>query len=395
MRTVAVVGASLAGLSAARALREQEFDGRIVVVGAEDRLPYDRPPLSKEFLAGKVEVDDLALITDDDADLALDWRLGDPAAALDRGCGAVVLASGREVPADGVVLATGARARSLPGPRLGGVHTLRTVDDAEALRGDLSTGSRLVVIGGGFIGGEVAATARGLGVEVTVIESDPIPLGRALGPELATACAGLHGENGVRLITGTAVTGLSGNGRVREVHLAGDRTEPADVVVVGIGALPNVEWLAGSGVEHDHRGVWTDARGATNVPQVVAAGDCTFSHCAFAGTALRQEHWTHALQQPADAVTALLGRAAVDAARPPAPYFWSDQYGSRLQFAGHRLPDDTIEVVEGDLGSGRFVAGYRRDGELVAVFAMNQPKLFGKWRRQLVPRHATTVTELA
>ncbi|WP_219414689.1 NAD(P)/FAD-dependent oxidoreductase [Pseudonocardia nigra] len=394
MRTVAVVGGSLAGLSAARALREQEFDGRVVVVGAEDRLPYDRPPLSKDFLAGKVGVDDLALTTDDDADLDLDWRLGDPAAGLDRGRGAVVLASGQEIAADGVVLATGARARSLPGAQLGGVHTLRTVEDALALRRDLTPGSRLVVIGGGFIGGEVASTARELGVEVTMIESNPIPLGRVLGAEIASACAGLHGDNGVRLIAGTVVTGLVGDARVREVHLADGRVESADAVVVGIGALPNVEWLAGSGVDHDHRGVWTDARGATNVPQVVAAGDCTFSHCAFAGTALRQEHWTHALQQPAAAVTTLLGRTTVDAARPPAPYFWSDQYGARLQFAGHRLPGDAVEVVEGDLESRRFVAGYRRDGELVAVFAMNQPKLFGKWRRQLVPRHATTVAEL-
>jgi NADPH-dependent 2,4-dienoyl-CoA reductase/sulfur reductase-like enzyme len=156
--------------------------------------------------------------------------------------------------------------------------------------------------------------------------------------------------------------------------------------------VPNVEWLAGSGIDHDHRGVWTDAGGATNIPQVVAAGDCTFSLCPYAGAALRQEHWTNALQQPAAAVATLLGQSP---ARPPAPYFWSDQYGARLQFAGHRLPDDEVEILEGDVDSRRFVAGYRRGGELVAVFAMNQPKLFGKWRRQLTPRLATTVTETA
>jgi 3-phenylpropionate/trans-cinnamate dioxygenase ferredoxin reductase subunit len=394
MHTVAVVGGSLAGLTAARALREQGFDGRIIVVGAEDRLPYDRPPLSKEFLADKVGVDELVLSTDDDADLDLDWRLGDPAVGLDRGRAAVVLASGQEVAADGVVLATGARARSLPGGQLPGVHTLRSLDDAIALRRELLAGSRLVVIGAGFIGAEVASTARALGVEVTVIESDPVPLGGVLGADVGAVCAALHGDNGVRLITGAAVTGLGGDGRVREVRLAGDRTEPADVVVVGIGALPNVEWLAGSDVEYDHRGVWTDAAGATNIPQVVAAGDCTFSHSAFAGTALRQEHWTNAVLQPGTAVAALLGQTTVDAPRPPAPYFWSDQYGVRLQFAGHRRPEDAVEIIEGDLDSRRFVAGYRRDGELVAVFAMNQPKLFGKWRRQLTPQHATTVTEI-
>jgi 3-phenylpropionate/trans-cinnamate dioxygenase ferredoxin reductase component len=389
MRTVAIVGGSLAGLSAARALREQGYDGRIVMVAAEDRFPYDRPPLSKEFLAGKIGVDDLALTTTaDDAELDLEWRLGDPATGLDRGASAVVLASGRDVPADGVVVATGARARSLPGPEhgadLGGVHTLRTLDDAIALRRDLEVSRRLVVIGGGFIGAEVASTARDLGLEVTLIESDPVPLGRVLGADLAAVCADMHGDNGVQLITGEVVTGLAGNGRIRAVHLAGGRTEPADAVVVGIGAVPNVEWLVGSGIEHDHRGVWTDAAGATNVPHVVAAGDCAYSYCAYAGTALRHEHWTNAVQQPAAAVATLLGTTP---ARPTAPYFWSDQYGSRLQFAGHRLPDDPMEIIEGDPADRRFVAGYRRHGELVAVFAMNQPKLFGRWRRQLSPQH--------
>jgi 3-phenylpropionate/trans-cinnamate dioxygenase ferredoxin reductase subunit len=388
MRTVAVVGGSLAGLSAARALREQGYDGRVVVVGEEDRLPYDRPPLSKDFLAGTVDLEDLALTTAEDADLDLEWRLGEAAAGLDRAAGAVVLVSGREVPADGVVVATGARARELAGTRHAGVHTLRTVEDAIALRRDLVAGARLVVIGGGFVGAEVASTARGLGVEVTVVESDPVPLGRVLGADLAQACTGLHADNGVRLITGEVVTGLGGDGRVREVHLAGGRTEAADVVVVGIGAVPNVEWLAGSGVEHDHRGVHTDAAGATNVPHVVATGDCAFSHCAYAGATLRHEHWTHAVQQPATAVASLLGRDP--ASRPTAPYFWSDQYGTRLQFAGHRRADDPVEILEGDLADRRFVAGYRRDGELVAVFAMNQPKLFGKWRRQLTARPATT-----
>jgi 3-phenylpropionate/trans-cinnamate dioxygenase ferredoxin reductase subunit len=388
LRCVAVVGGSLAGLSAARALREQGYDGRVVVVGEEDRLPYDRPPLSKDFLAGTVDLEDLGLTTAEDAELNLEWRLGDAAVGLDRHARAVVLASGREVPADGVVAATGARARVLPGARPAGVHTLRTLEDAIALRRDLVPGARLVVIGGGFVGAEVASTARGLGAEVTVVEADPVPLGRVLGADLAQVCTGLHADGGVELLTGEVVTGLGGDDRVREVRLAGGRTLAADVVVVGVGAVPNVEWLAGSGVEHDHRGVHTDASGATNVPHVVATGDCAFSYCAYAGTTLRHEHWTHAVQQPAAAVANLLGRDAP--ARPTAPYFWSDQFGARLQFAGHRWPDDPVEILEGELPGRRFVAGYRRDGELVAVFAMNQPKLFGKWRRQLAPRPATT-----
>jgi NADPH-dependent 2,4-dienoyl-CoA reductase/sulfur reductase-like enzyme len=330
-------------------------------------------------------VADLALTTSaDETDLDVEWRLGDPATGLNRGGSAVALASGREVVADGVVIATGARARTLPGGHLGGVHTLRTLDDALALRRDLLEGRRLVVIGGGFIGAEVASTARELGLEVTVIESDPVPLARVLGADLAATCTELHADNGVHLITGETVTGLEGDDRVRGVRLSGGRTQAADVVVVGIGAAPNVEWLAGSGIEHDGRGVWTDSAGATNVPSVVAAGDCAFAHCGYAGSAVRHEHWTNAVRQPAAAVATLLGRTP---APPTAPYFWSDQYGARLQFAGHRLPDDAMEIIDGDPADRRFVAGFRRHGELVAVFAMNQPKLFGRWRRQVSPQH--------
>jgi 3-phenylpropionate/trans-cinnamate dioxygenase ferredoxin reductase subunit len=390
MRTVAIVGGSLAGLSAARALRAQQYDGRIVVVGAEEHLPYDRPPLSKDFLADRVGLDDLGLTTADDADLDLDWRLGVVAAGLDRAAPAVVLESGERIGADGVVLATGARARSLPGSHLGGVHTLRTVEDAVALRRELVPGAHLAVIGGGFVGAEVASTARALGVEVTVIEANDPPLGRVLGADLGAVCAGLHGDHGVELITGVRVAGLLGDTRVHGVRLADGRTRPAEVVVVGVGAAPNVEWLAGSGVEFDRAGVWTDARCATNIPGVVAAGDCAFAYSTWAGAPLRQEHWTNALQQPATAVATLLGRAEPGPATPAVPYFWSDQYGARLQFAGHRHPGDRAEVVDGDVASRRFLAVYRRDAAIVAVFAMNQPKLFGRWRRELVPRQPAT-----
>jgi 3-phenylpropionate/trans-cinnamate dioxygenase ferredoxin reductase subunit len=389
MRTVAIVGGSLAGLTAARSLREQHFDGRVVVVGAEEHPPYDRPPLSKAFLAGDVGPDDIALVGPADADLDLDWRLGATATALDPARRAVVLDSGEEVTADGVVLATGARARALPGPPLDGVHTLRTLDDAAALRAALVPGSRLVVVGAGLIGAEVASTARALGVEVTVVEAGAAPLAAVLGPAIGAVCAGLHAEHGVRLIAGTPVLGAFGDTRVRGLRLADGRTLPADTVVAGIGALPNVEWLAGSGVAVDGAGVRTDAGGASSVPGIVAAGDCAVAPSAYAGTLLRQEHWTNAVQQPVTAVATLLGRPAPQQAGPP--YFWSDQYGTRLQYAGHHDPGDVVEVVEGDLDSRRFVAAYRRGEDTVAVVAMNQPKLFGKWRRRVVPaRPATT-----
>lgn len=379
MRVIAIAGASLAGLSTARALREAGFDGRVVVVGDEPHRPYDRPPLSKEFLAGTMSAADLALESDDE-DLDVDWRLGARAVALDPALRTIVLDSGERITCDGVVLATGARARRLPGSPLAGVHTLRTLDDAIALRAELVPGARLVVIGAGFIGAEVASTARGLGLAVTVVEQQAVPLAGPLGVELGGVCAALHGEHGVELITGVGVAGLTGAERVRSVHLTDGRELPADVVVVGVGAVPNTEWLAGSGLDAE-RGVRTDARCATGIPSVVAVGDCAVSHNPFAGAEIRLEHWTNALEQPATAAATLLGHEQLPS--PRAPYFWSDQYGARLQFAGHRREGDRMEVVDGDPAARRFTAVFRRGDRPVAVFAMNQPKVFGRWRREL------------
>ncbi|WP_116110330.1 NAD(P)/FAD-dependent oxidoreductase [Amycolatopsis ruanii] len=379
MRTIAIAGASLAGLSTARALRERGFDGRLVVVGVGPHRPYDRPPLSKEFLAGAMSAADLALESDDE-DLDADWRLGRRAVALIPALRTVELDSGERIVCDGAVLATGARARRLPGPAPAGVHTLRTLDDAVALRAALVPGARLVVIGAGFIGAEVASTARGLGLAVTVVEQQAVPLAGPLGVELGSVCAALHGDHGVELITGVGVAALAGAGRVSSVHLTDGRELPADVVVVGVGAVPNTEWLAGSGLDAT-RGVRTDARCATGIPSVVAAGDCAVAHNPFAGAEIRLEHWTNALEQPATAAATLLGHESVPSTR--APYFWSDQYGTRLQFAGHRREGDRMEIVDGDPAARRFTAVYRRGDRAVAVFAMNQPKVFGRRRREL------------
>lgn len=381
MRSVTIVGASLAGLSAARALRAQSYDGRIVIVGDEKHAPYDRPPLSKDFLAGKATVEDLALSTEDDETLELDWRLGNVAVRLDPASRAVELDSGEELVADGVVLATGARARTLPGSALTGVHTLRSLDDALALRDGLLAGGPVVVIGAGFIGAEIASTARGLGLDVTVVEARPTPLEEPLGPEMGAHVAALHADHGTKLITGVGVTGIVGTDRVRAVRLVDDTELPAATVVVGVGATPNVEWLAGSGIELGP-GVRTDAWCATSVPGVVAVGDCASSYNRFAGEVVRLEHWTNALQQPEIAAATLLGRQAD--ARPAPPYFWSDQYGVRLQFAGHRRPGDTVEIIDGDPAARSFLAVYRRGAHPVAVLSLNQPRLFGRWRRQLV-----------
>jgi NADPH-dependent 2,4-dienoyl-CoA reductase/sulfur reductase-like enzyme len=379
--TVAVVGASLAGLSAARALRSQCYDGRIVVIGDEEHLPYDRPPLSKDFLAGTASLDDIALGSPDDADLGLEWRLGTTAVGLDHLSRSVLLRDGSEVEADGVVLATGARARRLPGSEgLDGVHALRSLDDAIALREDLTAAERLVVIGAGFLGAEVASTARKLGLEVTVVETQPVPLAGPLGPNMGAVCAELHADHGTRLLTATGVAGLIGTDRVTAVELTDGTRLPADVVVVGIGATPNIEWLADSGVALGN-GVLTDARGATNIPGVVAVGDCAAAWSASAERHVRIEHWTNALEQPATAVATLLG--TTDPAPSPVPYFWSDQYGARIQFAGSRRENDVARVVEGSCAERSFLVLYERDGEAVAVLGMNQPRLFTRWRRQL------------
>ena len=386
--TVAVVGASLAGLTAARALRDRSYDGRIVIIGEEAHAPYDRPPLSKDFLAGTASLDDIALGTPDDEDLALEWRLGTTAVGLDPLSRSVLLSDGGEVRADGVVLATGARARRLPGSaELAGVHVLRSLDDAIALRADLAAAGRLVVIGAGFIGAEVAATARTLGLEVTVIETQPVPLAGPLGAEMGAVCAELHADHGTRLLTGTGVAGLVGTGRVEAVELADGRRLPADVVVVGIGAAPNIEWLADSGVALGN-GVLTDARGATNVPGVVAVGDCAATWSATAERHVRVEHWTNALEQPATAAATLLGIG--EQAPTPVPYFWSDQYGARIQFAGSRREGDVPRVVEGSCADRSFLVAYERDGDPVAVLGMNQPRLFTRWRRQLRSTVATS-----
>jgi 3-phenylpropionate/trans-cinnamate dioxygenase ferredoxin reductase subunit len=382
MHSVTVVGASLAGVSAARALREQSFDGRIVLVGAEPHRPYDRPPLSKEFLAGTMSAEDLELTTPDDTGLDFDWRLGRRAVALEASGAAVVLDSGERIISDGVVIATGAAARQLPGPRLGGVHTVRTVDDAVALRAELIPGARLVLVGAGFIGAEIASTAASLGVEVTLVEALPTPLAGPLGVEMGRVCAELHREHGVRLVTGVGVDALVGDGRVRSVRLMDGRELAADVVVGGIGAVPAVDWLVDSGLRLDG-GVVTDADCATSLPGVVAVGDCARSYRPYLAGAHRLEHWTNALQQPAVAAATLLGSAYQPPASHTVPYFWSDQYGLHLQFAGHRVDGDEVEVVDGDVESRGFLAVYRREGRPVAVFAMNRVRPFARWRREL------------
>jgi NADPH-dependent 2,4-dienoyl-CoA reductase/sulfur reductase-like enzyme len=385
VKTISVVGASLAGLYAAQALRDQGYDGGLVVIGDELHKPYDRPPLSKDFLAGKIDADVLQLESPDDA-LEADWLLGSAAVSLDTTTREVALANGERVRSDAVVIATGARARPLPDAGgLAGVHVLRTLDDAFALRGDLVSGSRLVVIGAGFIGGEVASTASSLGLDVTVVEAMATPLAGPLGVEMGAIVSGLHEDHGVKLRCGVGVRRLVGRERVEGVELADGTLLPADVVVVGIGAIPNTEWLAGSGVAVGN-GVECDHEGKTTVPGVVAVGDCASWHDLRLGRPHRVEHWTGAMERPALAVAGLLrGAGAPDepAAPTSVPYFWSDQYDVRIQFAGHAVEADSVTLEEGCVESRSLLAVYRRVDVPVAVLGMNQPRLFGRWRREL------------
>lgn len=385
MRTVAVVGTSLGGFSAAQQLRAQGFDGRLVLVGDEVHLPYDRPPLSKEFLLGKLDRAELALGEQVDYDeLEADWLPGDPAVRLRATDAALELRSGARVDVDGVVIATGATARTLPGSDdIAGVHTLRTLDDACALREELTDGDpRVVVVGAGFIGAEVASTCARLGLHVTIVESAPVPLARALGSDMARVCTGLHEDHGVPVRSGVGVEELqTAGGRVVGVRLSSGEELPAEVVVVGVGVHPNTEWLAGSGITLGD-GVVCDAGGVTDLPHVVAVGDVARVERPDLGRSLRMEHWTTASTQPRVAVRNLLAGTTVEY-HTDLPYFWSDQYGVRIQFAGSTRADDTVRVVDGDVDSRCFLAQYERDGQPVAVLALNQPRAFGRARRQL------------
>ncbi|GAB3715569.1 FAD-dependent oxidoreductase [Amycolatopsis oliviviridis] len=378
MRTVAVVGTSLAGLRSAQELRTRGFDGRLVMIGAEP--PYDRPPLSKDFLLGKVSAGDLVLAGQDDLDaLGAEWHLGVRAERLGRE--GVTLSDGTTIAADGYVIATGAVARTLGAAgNLNGVHTLRTLGDAVSLKQDLATGpASVVVVGAGFIGAEVASACRLLGHDVTVIEAMPVPLAPVLGARMGAVCGELHAENDVRLIAGVAVAGFAGADRVTGVRLADGREIRADLVVAGIGARPATDWLTGSGIAVDD-GVLVDSGCVTVNPRVIAVGDVARYRCRLRGRRVRAEHWTAANEQAGVAVENLLAGATVTHFARHG-YFWSDQYGRRLQFAGVATED--VRIVEGDLASKRFVAAYHRGDALTGVFAIDSPRPFTRLRRAL------------
>jgi len=386
-RRLVVVGASLAGLRAVEAARRSGYDGEIVLIGAEPHLPYDRPPLSKSFLDAAVDGDLAAapyfrsekMLRDE---LAVDVRLGARATGLDV-ARRVVLVGDHEVPYDALVIATGAHPRMLPGCEdLAGVHPLRTLDDSLAVRDALERGARTVVIGAGFIGSEVAATARKRGLDATIIEALPTPLVRATGQEMGAAIASLHQRNGTTLRCGVGVAAIEGDGKVERVVLDDGSVVEADLVVVGIGVVPSVDWLADSGLTLDN-GIVCDETLWTGIPGVYAAGDVVSWVNPTLGVRQRMENWTAAAEQGAAAA-----RNALDPgnAKPygTVPYFWSDWYDARIQFVGSQDADEVV-LVDGDPDHDqRWVALYRRGDRLIGALTVNGQADIMKYRAMIM-----------
>ena len=386
LQRVVVVGASLAGLRACETLRSDGFTGTVTLIGAEEHLPYDRPPLSKKLLAGDWEPDRITLRKRDDVEgLGLDLRLGVPATGLDADGRAIHLADGSVVPFDAVVLATGSTPRRLPGQEaMPSVHELRTLDDSMRLRAEIADGTaRVVVIGAGFIGLEVAATARGRGCNVTVLEGLAAPLIRGLGAEMGHAVAAVHGDEGTQIRLGVTVADLDHGG----VRLADGELVPADVIVVGIGVAPATAWLEGSGLEI-RDGVVCEATLAAGPPGIYAAGDIARWPNELFDEEMRVEHWTNAAEQGAVAARNLLAAAQGGDGEPyaPVPFVWTDQGRHRAQFLGRPAgdaDDDTVQVVVGNPAERRFVALYGRRGKLRGVLGLNLPRLVMPYRALL------------
>ena len=367
--TFVIVGAGHAGGRAAQALRQHGFAGRIVLVGAEPYLPYERPPLSKELLAGddgleKAQLHDRAFYDDNRIEL----RLGKAVEAIDRGAHTVRLGDGETIAYDRLLLTTGARVRRLPvpGAELDGVHYLRDFDDTLAIRARLKPGSRLAVIGGGFIGLEVAASARARGARVTVLEAADRLMGRAVAPEISRHFEALHRRHGVDVRLGVRVSAIEGTDHVERVVLAEGESIPADCVVVGIGIVPNVELAEAAGLAVDN-GIVVDAQGRTSDPDIFAAGDAVNQPNAFLGRRVRLESYQNAQDQ---AMTVARNMAGEAQDYEDSLWVWTDQYDVNLQMTG--MPDEWDRLVyRGDPASGSFALFYLKNGRVAAVNTVN------------------------
>ena len=378
LERVVVIGASLAGVNAAATLREQGWDGDLLLLEAGNALPPDRPPLSKQVLAGTTTPEEAlrpiaARLESLDVDLRLDSRVEGFSADDLR----IKLFNDHELTADGVIIATGASARVPAGfEPMAGVHVVRTLEDSVALKADLDAGpDRVVVIGAGFIGAEVAATARAAGLAVTMVEMAPLPLARVLGGLVGEFIAELHRDEGVDLRLGVGLQSIDGaDGRVHGVTLTDGSVVAASLVVLGLGAAPEIDWLSGSGVTVDNGVVCDETLWAGE--GIVAAGDvCNWFNPAF-GERMRVEHWDNAIAQGTAAAKRLLAAASDTDPEPFAqiPWFWSDQYDCKIQMAGRPAATDAIVLLDGDPAERRFAVGFRRGDLCTGVLSVNRPR---------------------
>nr|WP_228538102.1 FAD-dependent oxidoreductase [Nocardia sp. XZ_19_231] len=377
-----VVGASAAGLSTAESLRRNGYQGGITILGAETELPYDRPPLSKQILAG-TWAPERALLRPDShlSALNLDFVLGDPAIGLDTGARTVHTASGLAVQGDAIVIATGVRPRTLFGATAReGVHVLRTLEDTLALRADLLVSTRLVVVGEGVLGSEIAATARQLGLEVTIVGPLTAPMAGQLGPRVSGLLGDLHTDNGVTLRLGNGVSGfVHRRGRVAGVRLESGEELPADLVVVAVGATPATEWLEGSGLTLDN-GVVCDSQ-CRAAEGIYAVGDVARWHHNHVGGLVRLENRTNATEQAAAVAANILG---AEVPYTPISHFWTDQFDAKIQVYGTLPTDAEVAVVEGSTDNRKFVARYHLDGRVTGIVGWNMPKQTRLHRQDIV-----------
>ena len=376
---VLIVGGGLASQRCAETLRARGHEGRIRIVCGETEAPYDRPPLSKGVLAGKVPDQDVAFRPAPwYEDNSIELILGRRARRLRPRTSVVELDDGVELGYEKLLIATGSAARTLPALEgYSNVHSLRTLADARRLRAALRPGARLAIVGAGFIGQEVAATARKSGAEVTIVEALPAPLAHILGEEVGRWFADLHSDEGVDVRLGATLESASGNGAADELVITGGQRLECDAVVVGVGVAPAAGWLKGSGLEA--HGVLTDHAGRTRIPNVYAAGDVARSFDNRAGEHNRTEHWDAAARQGVAAARAMLGG---EPDHGPLPSFWSDQYGMRIQYAGYAHVADSSRI-EGDPRERDFAVIYTREERPVAALAVGRPRAFARLRKQI------------
>jgi len=394
--TFVIVGAGLAGAKGAEALRSQGFDGRLILLGGEPHAPYERPPLSKDYLMGKSPREKVfAHAHSWYAEHRVDLRSGQFVTGLDRGAQMVALADGSVVTYDKLLLTTGASPRELrvSGADASGVHYLRTIDDSDALRATLATASRLVVIGAGWIGLEVAAAARLAGVEVTVIETAELPLLRVLGPEVSQVFADLHSEHGVTFHFNASLAEiLSQDGVATGVQLKDGTTIAADAVLVAVGAVPNVQLAEAAGLGVDN-GIVVDAALRTSDPNIFAAGDVANAFHPRFDKHIRVEHWANARQQPKAAAASMLG---FDASYEELPYFFTDQYDLGMEYIGYVEPGGYDRVVfRGDVASREFIAFWLSNDRVVAGMNVNMWDVGGPIKTLIRSRAAIPTSRLA